>query len=564
VKTPNNPNGDIGSSSRASSLTTGLNASAGLSLNRQFGLWNTRGSARVVLESEDEETITLGADGALVGGIPDIDAFEVLDGGSTESSIRSRGYFLTLDADYAERYIFSGLFRRDGSSLFGAQERWHNYYRTSVAYRISAEQWWPLASSVNELKLHLSRGTAGGRPNFADRFEVFNLGSAGLTLGTLGNLFLRPEKTTEQEVGINAVAFERFSLGLAYATQRTEDELVQMPLPSIFGFTAQWQNAGTIEGHTLEGTIEARVIDRPSVRWSASLIADRSRNRIAEYDRPCHSDGLGQRCAGTRLGEMWGQKFWTSASELPPVHANSQNAFQVNDDGLLVPVGLDASGAPRSWRDGVSGCTDLAPQSNGATGCWGRNISIDGVTYSWGRPQRVLDALNQPARLLIGDANPDANWGIANQVRIGPLDFYALIGGQIGGDVYNATKQRMYQHSRNGDIDQFGKSDELKKPSGYYSNSLYNANTAVSWFVEDGSYTKLREASVRYSLSAETLPLLDRFGSRNITLSLVGRNLFVITGYSGYDPEIGGVLTRTDSFAFPTYRTITFSVDIEF
>ncbi len=567
VKTPNNPNGDIGSSSRANSITTGLNASAGLSASREFGLLNARASVRAVLERQDDETITAGGEGALVGGIPDIDAFEILQSGSTESAIRARGYYLTLDSDYAERYIVSGLFRRDGSSLFGAEERWHSYYRASFAYRISAEEWWPFASSINEFKLHYSRGTAGGRPNFADRFEVFNLGTSGLTLGTLGNIFLRPEKTTEQEIGINAVAFERFSLGLAYAEQRTEDELVQMPLPSVFGFTAQWQNAGTIEGHTVEGTLEARIIERPSLRWSTTLIADRSRNRIAQYDRPCHSDGLGQRCAGARLGEMWGQKFWTSLAELPAVHANSQNAFQINDDGLLVPVGIDTTGAtdtPRSFRDGVSGCTDLAPQTSGATGCWGRTIAIDGVNYSWGLPRRVLDAAGQPARVLIGNANPDANWGIANQIRIGRLDLYALIGGQIGGDVYNGTKQRMFQYSRNGEIDQAGKPEELKKPSGYYSNSLYNADTGVSWFVEDGTYTKLREASIRYSISSQQLPVLDRLGTRNITLSVVGRNLFIITGYSGYDPEIGGVLTRTDSFDFPTYRTITFSIDIEF
>lgn len=564
AKTPEASTGGIGSSDRFNGLTTGLNASAGLTASRIFGLLNARSSARVVLEREDEETFTANADDALVGGIPDLDAYGTLTNSSTESAIRSRGFYLTLDADYAERYIFSGLVRRDGSSLFGAEERWHDYYRASAAYRISAEEWWPLAESINELKLHYSRGTAGGRPNFADRFEVFSLGTDGLELGTLGNIFLKPEKTTEQEIGLDAVAFERFSLGLAYATQKTEDELIEVPLPSLFGFQDQWQNAGTIEGHTVEGTLEARIIERPNMRWSTTLIADRSRNRIVEYNRPCHQDGLGQRCAGTRLGEMWGQKFWTSHAELPPAHSDVQDAFQINDDGLLVPVGYDASGNPRSWRDGVSGCTDLAPQSNGATGCWGRTVNIDGVNYAWGMPRRVLDEFGQPARVRIGDANPDLNWGIANQFRIGNLNLYALVGGQVGGDVYNSTKQRMYQHSRNGEIDQAGKPDDLKKPSGYYSNTLYNQATDVSWFVEDGSYVKLREASVRYSLTPERLPVLNRIGTRNIALSLVGRNLFSITDYTGYDPEIGGVLIRRDDFTFPTYRTFTFSVDVEF
>ena len=564
VKTQGSPNGSIGSSARSSSLTTGINASAGLSASHAIGLLSARSSARVVIEREDNESVAADADDALVGGIPDLDAYGTLGNSTGESAIRSRGYYLTLDTDYAERYILSGLVRRDGSSLFGAEERWHNYYRASAAYRISAEEWWPLAESINELKVHYSRGTAGGRPNFADRFEVFGLGTSGLTLGTLGNIFLRPEKTTEQEFGLTAVAFERFSLTANYARQRTVDELIEIPLPAVFGFGNQWQNAGTIEGHTVEGTLEARLIERPNLRWSTTLIADRSRNRIVEYDRPCHSDGLGQRCAGTRLGEMWGQKFWTSADELPAVHANSSDAFQRNDDGLLVPVGLTAAGVPRSWRDGVSGCTDLPAQSSGATGCWGRTVNIDGVNYAWGMPRRVLDEAGQPARVLIGDGNSDLNWGFANQINFAGFNVYALLGGQIGGSVYNATKQRMYQWARNGEIDQVGRPDELKKPSAYYSNALYNANTDVSWFVEDGSYTKLREASVRYSLSAEKLPVLARLGTRNIAMSLIGRNLFVITGYSGYDPEIGGVLTRTDSFTFPTFRTFTFSVDVEF
>lgn len=565
VKTPEAPTGDVGSSSRSSALTTGLNASAGLSASHVMGLLTARSSARVVVEREDNESVGADASDALVGGIPDLDAFGTLGNTTGESAIRSRGYYLTLDTDYAERYIFSGLVRRDGSSLFGAEERWHDYYRASAAYRISAEEWWPLATSINELKVHYSRGTAGGRPNFADRFEVFGLGTSGLSLSTLGNIFLKPEKTTEQEVGITAVAFERFSLTTSYATQRTVDELIEVPLPAVFGFGSQWQNAGTIEGHTLEGTLEARIIERPKLRWSATLIADRSRNRIVEYDRPCHSDGLGQRCAGTRLGEMWGQKFWSSTADLPPMPADSMALFQVNDDGLLVPVGKNpVTGEPRSWRDGVSGCTDLLPQSNGATGCWGRTVSINGVNYGWGMPRRVLDSFSQPARVLIGDANPDMNWGLANQLHFGGFNVYALIGGQIGGSVYNSTKQRMYQYARNAEIDQVGKPEELKKPSGYYSNALYNQATPVSWFVEDGSYTKLREASVRYSLTSEQLPVLTRLGTRNIALSLVGRNLFVITGYSGYDPEIGGVLTRTDSFTFPTFRTFTFSVDVEF
>jgi TonB-linked SusC/RagA family outer membrane protein len=546
VKTPESPNGGIGSSSRASALTTGINASAGLSVARDFGLLRTRTSARLLIEREDNETVSAGADNAAVGGIPDLDAFLALTNGSSETATRSRGYYVTSDLDYNDRFIVSTLLRRDGSSLFGPEDRWHWYYRASGAWRLSSEPWWPFAATLNEFKLHYSRGTAGGRPNFSDRFEVFGLGSGGLTLGTLGNIFLKPEKTTEQEFGLTAVALQRYSLTLVYAKQRTVDQLITVPLPALYGFTSQWQNAGTIEGHTIEATFETRLIDRTNLSWSMNVIADRSRNEIVEYNRPCHTDGLGNRCAGEQLGEMYARKWINSADELPATHASSHGAFQVNDDGLLVPVG-----AGNTFRDGVT------------KNLWGTNVVIDGVTYAWGMPILLRDSLNQIARVKVGSGNPDLNWGVANQFRLGRLNLYALVGGQIGGDVYNATKQRMYQYTRNGEIDQVGKPDDLKKPTTYYT-TLYNGNSDNNWFVEDASYIKLREVSLRYAVDPRRLPLVRGTGVSNIFLSLIGRNLWISTDYSGYDPEIGGILNRQDSFNYPTYRTITASVQIEF
>ena len=548
VKTPDYPTGNIGASDLYNATTEGINASAGVTVTRGFGDFQTTTAARVLIERQDDNSVTAYADEAAVGGIPDLDAYITLDNTSSEERIRSQGYYLTTDLDYAERYIVSALVRRDGSSLFGSEQRWHWYYRASAAWRLSAEPWWPFPYTLNEFKLRYSRGTAGGRPSFADRFEVFGVGSSGLTLGTLGNTRLRPERTTEQEFGLDAVAYERVQLGLTYARQRTVDQLIAVPLASIFGFSSQWQNAGTIEGHTYEGTLEARLVQSSKVRWSVTLIADRSSNTLVEYDRPCHRDDLNYRCAGHAMTEMWGQKPWQSYDDLPAVHANSHDAFDINDDGVLVPVG-----AGNTWRDGVA--NDL----------WLTDVEIDGINYAWGMPSLVLnDTTGQPAFALLGDANPDLNWGISTQVRFGQLNVYALVGGQIGGRVYNATKQRMYQYSRNGEVDQYGKADELKKPSIYYSEELYNGNNNSGWFVEDATYTKLREVSVRLSLTRRQLPVLSRVGMQRVLLSVIGRNLYEFTDYSGYDAEIGGVLTRTDSFDFPTYRTMTFSVEIEF
>jgi hypothetical protein len=163
----------------------------------------------------------------------------------------------------------------------------------------------------------------------------------------------------------------------------------------------------------------------------------------------------------------------------------------------------------------------------------------------------------------IGDGNPDYHWGISNSVTWRAFDFYALVDAQVGGDAYNQTNQRMYQWARSGDVDQAGKAQELKKPIEYYV-ALYAANDPTDYFVEDASFVKVREVSVRYRLGGRVLNALSRFGARGVSMSLIGRNLFTFTDYKGYDPEVGGTVVRLDSFDYPRYRTITGSFEITF
>lgn len=547
AKTPNYPAGDPGSASRSTGQTDGINAAFGATVARAFGALQTRSSIRGLIEREDETAFSASGQDLSVGGIGELPAVKVPSISSSASGIRSTGYFFNTDLTYDDRYILNGLVRRDGSSLFGELERWHTYYRVSGAYRMALEDWWPVAA-ISEFKLRYSRGTAGGRPSFSDRYETFSLQSGGgLSLSNLGNQYLKPEKTTEQEYGLEAIAFDRFSLQMTYASQITRDQLIAVPLPSLYGFSTQWQNAGTIKGHTLEGSLETRVISRPGLRWSVTLLGDRSRNEILEYDRPCHTTGFTYRCAGEVLGVMYGNKVLTSVDGLSAVHANSHDAFQVNDDGLLVPVG-----AGNSWRDGVA--KDL----------WGKKVVIDGVSYDWGRPIRQLNEDGTAATVRIGDANYDFKWGISQQVQWRDITLGMLVDGQVGGEVYNATKQRMYQYARHAEEDQGGKAEELKKPIAYYTGTLYNANVNISWFVEDASFTKLREVSLRYRMNAARFPQLAKVGLDNATLAVIGRNLFLWTKYSGYDPEVGSVISRIDNFGYPTYRTLTASVELQF
>lgn len=121
----------------------------------------------------------------------------------------------------------------------------------------------------------------------------------------------------------------------------------------------------------------------------------------------------------------------------------------------------------------------------------------------------------------------------------------------------------MYQYGRSSDVDQAGKPQELKKTVEYYV-ALYSAASPVDVFVEDASFVKLRELSLRYRLPTGLARVVNRLGGESMSVSLIGRNLLTFTRYKGYDPEVGSVLNRLDSFNYPRYRTLTGSVEITF
>jgi hypothetical protein len=342
-------------------------------------------------------------------------------------------------------------------------------------------------------------------------------------------------------------------LQLSYAKSRVIDQLIQIPLAGFFGYGSQWQNAGTVEGNTIEGTLEAGIIRRPGFSWRAGLVADRSRNKVTEFNRSCFQTGtIGYRCAGVGLGEMYGFEFLKDASKLPADARSRANEFDVNDEGLLVWVGLNTAGQPKTFRQGED-----------STLGWGKSVTIGTSTYRWGQPITRKDSTGNAAVVRIGDGTPKFRWGFTNNITWKNLDLFALIDAQVGGDAYNQTNQRMYQWAKSRDVDQTGKPQELKKPIEYYV-ALYAANDPTDYFVEDASFVKLRELSLKYRLAGRALNLVTPFGARGASLSLIGRNLFTSTKYKGYDPEVGGTLTRLDSFDYPRYRTVTGSIEFIF
>jgi TonB-linked SusC/RagA family outer membrane protein len=528
----------------------GINGSLTLAINRSFGELNTRVRLRYL--TEDEKYSYLSAEGQNLV-VEDIRSLSAATAGlrvnSEETTIRSEGFFLISDFDLRDRYVASLLVRRDGSSLFGPDNRWHTYYRLSGAYRMAQEEWWPFAD-ITEFKPRYSIGTAGGRPRFAAQYETYSIGSGGvLSPRTLGNRDLRPEHSTEQEVGLDMSIRDRVALGVTYAHSVNKEQLLEIPLSAYAGFDTQWRNAGTIESRTWEASLDAMLVNQPALAWSARLNLDRTRQEITHFPRSELRYGPFSAFyfrEGEALGTFYGYRWVTSCAELPGADCSQ---FQKNDDGYLVWVG-----AGNNWQEGVS--KDL----------WGTSGAVNGQSYNWGMPIRYADAAGEEF-FVLGNAQPDFSMGLGNTVRWRNLTLYGLLQGEFGTDVYNMTRQWAMRDYRHGEVDQAGKPETHKKPLGYYDR-LYNLRDINSHFVEDGSYVKLREVSLRYALGRDQLERW--FGGwggnvERVTLSLTGRNLKTWTNYSGYDPEVGGsALSRFDNYYYPNFRSYRAMVEVVF
>ena len=417
-------------------------------------------------------------------------------------------------------------------------------------------------------------GTAGRRPGFSAQYETYSVGGGVITPLNLGNKNLKPQRSTENEVGLDMVLFNRVTTGLTYAKTTSEDQIISVPLPKAGGFSNQVQNAGTLDNNTLEFHIEAPVINTRDVGWNLRLNLDRTRQTIAKLDRApfrsTHPSGsFFYYREGEAFGAFYGKKWATSCDDLPD--GVSCDRFQVNDDGLLVWTG-DAD-----YTQGIAGDTYL----------WGTTSEdeYENDVFGWGLPvakwgwnQKDPDKPCNTRRqgepgctdfLYMGNTTPDFNVSMVSSFRWKGLAFYALLDGEFGGSIYNQTRQWAYRENRSRDQDQYDKSDELKKPVAYYQ-LLYNTNSLSSWFVESGNFVKLREVSIRYSLDPDLVDALFQGRVNQVELNLIGRNLLTFTDYSGYDPEVannsGGsdVIGRIDSYQYPNFRTVSASLQFTF
>jgi len=466
----------------------------------------------------------------------------ILPGSRTET-LRARNAFFVSTFEIKDRYIIDGVIRRDESSLFGVRQRAQTYNRLSAAYRVSEDFKIP---GVDEFKLRASYGTAGLRPIFDAQYETLEIVGGSPQKVRLGNPDLRPAFSTEKEYGFNLNFLQKFTLEYSFSDKVTKDQILDVPLSAGAGYRTQWLNAGTLVGNTHELAASALLLAKTDYSWRVTVVADRTRSRITELSvqpfltGPDATTSFFRVAAGEKFGVLYGERWIRTAEQLATTLAAKKLAgaagdYVRNEEGFFVLK------------------------------------SAKGTVNE--RPLKAFLASGSSLQ-AIGDINPDFNLAVNNSLQWKGLSLNALVNVVQGGNIYNLTRQWPFNEERDPVFDQRGKPQAEKKPVNYYQ-VFYNGINANDYFVEDGSFVRLSELSLNWTLPKSWANAIRLGGVQAPRLGIVGRNIWTKTNYKGYDPDVtgaGGVegggskpfAYRIDYFSYPAYRSFTAMLEFGF
>jgi len=520
-----------GSLYKSNSVTSGENAQATLNFKRTFNDLVINSKLSVLDERREYNYFTAGSNIFAIRDLPTLNAFdEIKSYSSTKTQENALNYFGIVGLDYKDRYLVDFMVRRDGSSLFGEENRWANYYRASGAYIISEDIEIP---GIQNLKIRAAQGTAGIRPGFNWQYETYNISQGVTSPGQKGNSALKPSQTKETEFGIDISFLNRFTFQATKSRSITTNQFLNAPLiPFVSdGFTSQWQNAGTIEGNTLELSLSSNWYYSRDFKWNTNVVFAQSEQTITELPiAPYQSgpDGLYFIKEGESYGSIYGYTWVQTLDQMSQQLGAGETIadYEVNSDGYVVPAG--SQGTPSEL------------------------------------PIRLKDETGADAFVKIGDGLPKFTMGISNSINYKNAFFYFLVDIKNGGDVYNRKSQWLTRDNRSVIMDMSNVPDGQKKTFDYYQK-FYDVNSNNSYWVEDASFVKLREVSIGYTLTNINMPTSLQNVFKSITAKAIGRNLLTFTDYSGYDPEVGTIRNPFDGTGtYPNFRNVAFSLTLDF
>ena len=427
---------------------------------------------------------------------------------------RLLAYYGRANVSIQDKYIITGTFRADGSSKFGANNRYGYFPSISVGWKVSNEDFLAESSTVSNLKLRVSYGLTGnqaGIGNFAARGlsgggNNYN-GLPGVAPSSLPNPDLKWEETTEFNIGVDfGFAQDRITGSFEFYNKETNDLLLNRPLPPSSGFTSITQNVGDIRNSGIEAALKGVIIDK-EVQWSAGFQIAANQNEVLTL-----FDGQG-----------FDAGFLNRIDEGQP---------------LAYFFGWEATGVDPATGDLTF--TDV----NG-------DGSINGDDFKF-----------------IGNPHPDFIGSFTTDVSYKGLYLNVFINFVQGNEVLNYTRVFNEDGLRRGFnnntrvIDRWQEAGDVTDIPRFGGPNASMNSAASSRFIEDGSFVRLKSVQLGYNLPGE---ILSQIGMSNLRIYVQGENLHTWTDYLGLDPEVnwqgtGNLSIGTDFLTQGLNRTIKFGI----
>lgn len=499
-------------------------------------------------------------------------------------SIKSSSFFGRLNYDYKGIYILSATLRADGSSKFASGNRWGYFPSVAAAWRISDEKF--LKNNIDwlsNLKVRLSYGQAGNNRIGDDLWKKsYNSSYNKLYIegdestptiflqpsSTLSNPRLKWETTTTRNIGLDFGIFrQRLSGTIEYYNNITSDLLIKTSIPKSTGYSYQYQNIGQTSNRGVEISLEGVIIDKKDFKISASFNIGFNKNRI---------DKLGD------AKEWLETSAWTTADGPTGDYLIKEGGevglmYGYETDGMYTFDDFTYDNGVYTLKPGVADNRSLTNV---------RWFMPGALKFKNQDDNPVVDAND---KVVVGNANPKHTGGFSLNTQYKGFDFSAFFNWVYGNDIYNANKLNFtnYQSGRfyknlMGFMNSENRFTYISKETGLFVNdptelAAMNANATIwshvfttnqlhSWAVEDGSFLRLNNLTIGYSLPEK---LLKKINFEQIRLYLTGYNLFTWTKYTGYDPEVDSrrsspLTPGVDWSAYPRSRSFNMGINITF
>lgn len=484
-------------------------------------------------------------------------------------------YFMRANYNFMERYLFAASIRTDGSSKFGSNHKWGVFPAASFAWRASEEEFIKELGVFSNLKLRFSYGTAGN--NKIDNYlSLSKMGSvwipyngentvAGFVSKQLHNPDLKWETNVTSNLGIDmGFLNQRIQLSVDLYNIETKDLLLDAPVPLLSGYKTMMINAGKTNNKGIEIAITTHNIQTKDFSWSTSLNLSHNKNKVkalyntnymeivsnwaqtSEFNKSDYIIRVGQ-----SLGQMYGYRL--------------KGIYTVDD------FNYDAKQQKYIIKDGIPYDKNYYPKP----GYW----KFEDVDEN--------KEITEDDRTVIGNANPKLYGGLTNTVTWKNFDLSVFLNFSIGNKIYSANK--MYYTKFNNRWRNTLKDEAMSRFTVVNGNgeSVFNDPVQLaalnkghdyvsvegssnlffhSGYVEDGSFLKINNISLGYTLPKE---LTRKMKLSNVRFYATGYNLYTLTKYSGYDPEVNtypnnGLTPGIDWGAYPSAISLVFGANITF